>query len=78
MHSCANLFLIAYLYFYQPLHSFHKFTVEFYSIWNSSNQPHTHTQLLTHTCAHTLWRNESDFKKPGVRWPATLKLGPKA
>ena len=25
---------------------------------------HTHTHIHTHT--HTLWRNESDFKKPGA------------
>ena len=28
---------------------------------------HTHTHIHT----QTLWRNESEFKKTGVRWPAT-------
>ena len=32
-------------------------------------QGHTHTRTHAPTQTHTLWRNESDYKKPGVRWP---------
>ena len=34
---------------------------------------YTHARTRTHTHTHThtvLWLNESDFKKPGVLWPA--------
>ena len=35
---------------------------------------HTHTHACTHTHTHThthtLWRNKSDYKKPGMRRPA--------
>ena len=30
---------------------------------------HTHTHKHTNTHTHILWRNESDFKKPGIRQP---------
>ena len=28
------------------------------------------SRTYTHTNTHILWRNESDYKEPGVHWPA--------